>query len=215
MRILRIALLIAIAASAACASRPSAQANGPVIVVLETEKGTIEIEVDVQRAPATAANFLKYVDAGLYDGGVFHRTVRPDTETRPDVPIQVIQARMNLDRRGERLPPIPLERTNVTGIRHTDGVVSMARTTADTATHEFFICIGDQPLLDFGGKRNEDGQGFAAFGRVVAGMDVVKAIQASPVASLRPRGGGAGDAPPAPSQTLLPPIRILKAARRN
>ena len=203
---------VALFALAGCEFRSAAQERGPVVVVLETEKGRIEIEVDTVRAPNTARNFLKYVDAGLYDGGVFHRTVRPDTETRPDVPIQVIQARMNLDRRGERLAAIPLERTNVTGITHVDGAVSMARTTADTATHEFFICIGNQPLLDFGGKRNDDGQGFAAFGRVVVGMDVVKAIQAAPVASLRPRGGAA--APPSPSQTLLPPVRILKAFRK-
>ena len=203
--------------AAACESRPAAQGQGKgsVIVVLETEKGRIEIEVDTTRAPNTAANFLKYVDGGLYDGGVFHRAVRPDTEIRPDVPIQVIQARRVTDRTRPSFPPIPLERTNVTGLKHVDGAVSMARTTADTATNEFFICIGDQPLLDFGGKRNDDGQGFAAFGRVVAGMDVVKAIHASPVAPARPRGGGPPAAgTPVNSQTLMPAIRILKAARK-
>lgn len=201
---------IVLAGSAAVAV---AQSSGPVVVVLETEKGRIEIEVDTVRAPNTSANFLKYVDAGLYDGGVFHRTVRPDTETRPDVPIQVIQARMNPERRQERLPPIPIERTSVTGLKHLDGTVSMARSAPDTAAHEFFICIGDQPLLDFGGKRNADGQGFAAFGRVVAGTDVVKAIQGAPVAPLATRGGGA-DPAARPSQNLLPPIRILRAYRR-
>jgi len=211
-------LLLAVIGLAVGACEPSSasQNAGAVVVVLVTEKGSITIEVDTVRAPVTSANFLKYVEAGLYDGGVFHRTVRPDTETRPDVPIQVIQARMNMERRRERLPPIPLERTSVTGLKHLDGTVSMARTTADTAGHEFFICIGDQPLLDFGGKRNDDGQGFAAFGRVIAGMDVVRAIQASPVASRLPRGGGAGaGAAPARSQSLRPPIRILKASRRR
>jgi peptidyl-prolyl cis-trans isomerase A (cyclophilin A) len=199
---------------ASCAAQSAAQAT-PVIVVVETDKGTIEIEVDTVRAPATAQNFLKYVDAGLYDGGEFHRTVRPDTETRSDVPIQVIQARRNRDRSRASFPAIALERTSVTGLRHLDGTVSMARTTADTAVSDFFICIGDQPLLDFGGKRNDDGQGFAAFGRVVAGMDVVKAIQASPVAPARPRGGGAPAAgTPANSQTLMPAIRIVRARRK-
>ena len=215
LRVPAVALLLI--GTLACAAS-SADQSTPVTVVLTTDKGAIEIHVDVARAPATAANFLKYVDAGLYDGGVFHRTVRPDTETRPDVPIQVIQARMNAERRREGFPAIPIERTSVTGIRHLDGVVSMARTTPDTATNEFFICIGDQPLLDFGGKRNEDGQGFAAFGRVVSGMDVVKAIQAAPVAPTRPRGGGAAQsapqAPPSNSQTLMPPIRILSARRK-
>ena len=218
MRMLFIAALTLLVAGG-CQSSSASQQAGPAVVVLETEMGSITIEVDTVRAPVTSANFLKYVDAGLYDGGVFHRTVRPDTETRPDVPIQVIQARMNLGRRDERLPTIPLERTNVTGLKHLDGTVSMARTTADTATHEFFICIGDQPLLDFGGARNADGQGFAAFGRVTAGMDVVKAIQASPVAASRPPGArgraSAAAATPANSQTLRPPIRILKAFRRR
>jgi len=142
------------------------------------------------------------VDAGLYSGGRFHRTVRPETETRKDVPIEVIQAS-----RAPRTPDtpgfgaIPLERTNVTGLTHVDGAVSMARgTTADSAVADFFICIGAQPLLDFGGARNADGQGFAVFGRVVAGMDVVKKIQASPVS--------------AGTQNLAPPIGILKAARK-
>jgi peptidyl-prolyl cis-trans isomerase A (cyclophilin A) len=179
---------------------PALQAK-PVVVVLETTKGDIEIAVDVVHAPATGANFLAYVDAGLYDGGVFHRTVRPGTETRKDYPIQVIQAWMNQARRAEALPLIPIERTSVTGVKHLDGTVSMARTTPDTGRDEFFICIGDQPELDFGGKRNADGQGFAAFGRVVAGMDVVKAIQAAAVAPG--------------SQNIRPPMPIVKAYRKK
>ena len=97
-------------------------------------------------------------------------------------------------------PGFPLERTRETGLTHTEGVVSMARAGADSATSDFFICIGDQRSLDFGGARNADGQGFAAFGRVVRGMDVVRAIQASPV-----REG---------SQTLDPPVAIVRAARK-
>src|SRR5207244_4492109 len=118
---------------------------------------------------------------GAYSGGRFHRTVRPDTETRKDVPIEVIQASQSSG--SQVWAAIPLERTSVTGIKHRNGTVSMARTAAtDSARSDFFICVGDQPLLDFGGARNADGQGFAAFGHVVKGMDVVKAIQQSPVA---------------------------------
>ena len=174
------------------------------VVVLETEKGLIEVEVDAARAPTTAANFLRYVDAGFYDGGVVNRAVRPDNTVRHDVEIQVIQFQVNPARRREQFPPIPLERTSVTGLTHANGVLSMARSGPDSATGSFSIMIGDQPELDFGGKRNADGQGFAAFGRVVRGMDVVKAIQASPTGRR-----GAYE-----TETLEPPIKVLKAYRR-
>lgn len=181
-------------------STPGPQASAaPVIVVLETEKGAIEVAVDVARAPGTAANFLKYVDEHLYDGGRFHRTVRPETESRTDYPIQVIQG--SRARGGSGFGAIPLERTRDTGLKHLDGVISMARgATADSAASDFFICIGDQPELDFGGRRNADGQGFAAFGRVVGGMEIIRAIQGSPV-----REG---------SQNLMPPIAIVSARRK-
>ena len=168
-------------------------------VVVVTEAGEFEVEIDTERAPVTAANFLKYVDAGLYDSGRFHRTVRtsPDNQPANDVKIDVIQAGADATRRAEFLPPIALERTSVTGLLHRDGVVSMARSGPDTARDEFFICVGDQPSLDFGGKRQADGQGFAAFGRVVRGMDVVKKIHASS----------------ADGQRLAPSIRILRIRR--
>jgi peptidyl-prolyl cis-trans isomerase A (cyclophilin A) len=176
-------------------------AAAPVVVVFETTLGSITIEVNVAKAPVTAANFLRYVDAGLYNAGRFHRTVRPETETRKDVPIEVIQAtRATRTADTPNFPAIPLERTNVTGLTHVDGAVSMARAGVDTAVADFFICIGAQPLLDFGGARNADGQGFAVFGRVIAGMDVVKKIQAAPVADG--------------TQNLAPPIEILRATRK-
>ena len=137
------------------------------------------------------------VDAGRYDGGRFHRTVRPDTETRQDVAIEVIQGGVAPKREKDDFPPIALERTTVTGLRHRDGTLSMARAEPDTATSDFFICIGDQPLLDFGGASNPDGQGFAAFGRVVRGMEIVRQIQAAP----------------AQGQALTPPVQILTARR--
>lgn len=184
--------------------RAAAPPEEAAVVVFETDKGAIEIAVDAVRAPVTAANFLTYVDGRFYDGGVVNRAVRPDNTVRHDVMIQVIQFQIDPGRRREQLAPIALERTSVTGLRHVDGAVSMARSGPDTATASFSIVIGDQPEMDFGGKRNADGQGFAVFGRVVRGMDVVKAIQASQTG----RSGAYR------TETLDPPIRILKAYRR-
>ena len=181
-----------------------APAPGPTTVVFETAKGTIEFEVDGVRAPVSAANFLRYVDAGFYDGGSVNRAVRPDNTVRHDVEIQVIQFQIDAARERDAFPPIPLERTSVTGLKHVDGTMSMARLGPDTATGSFSVVVGDQPEMDFGGRRNPDGQGFAAFGRVVRGMDVVKAIHASPTG----RDG------PYRAETLSPPITVLKAYRR-
>ena len=168
-------------------------------VVLQTELGEIELALDATHAPITTANFLKYVDRGLYDGGVFHRTVRVSNQPENKVRIEVIQASIDPARAKEELSPIPLERTSQTGLKHRNGMISMARDGPNTATSDFFICINDQPSLDFGGKRNPDGQGFGAFGQVVRGMDVVRRIQNSP----------------ADGQTLKPPVKILKAFRRD
>jgi peptidyl-prolyl cis-trans isomerase A (cyclophilin A) len=177
---------------------PRAQAGPePVRVRFETALGSFEVELDAARAPITTANFLKYVDGGFYDGGRVHRSARLETQTERPVRIEVIQAGINPARRKEGFPPIPLERTSVTGILHKDGTISMARSGPDTAVSDFFICIGDQPSLDFGGARNPDGQGFAAFGRVVAGMDVVRAIH---------KAWAQGEA-------LTPPVAITRAAR--
>jgi peptidyl-prolyl cis-trans isomerase A (cyclophilin A) len=166
-------------------------------VIIETSLGAIALEIDSVRAPLSAANFLRYVDAGVYDGGRIHRTVRADNQPNDSVRIEVIQGGGNTARAADRRPPIALERTNVTGLSHRDGTISMARSGPDTAVWDFFICIGDQPSLDFGGKRNADGQGFAAFGRVVSGMDIVRRIQSSP----------------ATRQSLTPPVQITRMRR--
>ncbi len=179
-------------------------------VVFETELGNITLEVDLARAPVTAANFLKYVDGKFYDGGIVNRAVRPDNTIRKDVEIQVIQFQIDPARRAAQFPPIPLERTNVTGLKHVDGAISMARAGPDTATGSFSIVINDQPEMDFGGKRNADGQGFAVFGRVVAGMDVVKKIQASKTRAADAPGRGAYS-----TETLDPPIKVLRAFRKQ
>lgn len=174
------------------------------IVVFETDQGTLDLEVDGIHAPITAANFLKYVDGGFFNGGTVNRAVRPDNTVRHDVEIQVIQFQIDEARERQSLPPIPLERTSVTGLKHLDGTISMARNGPDTATGSFSIAIGDQPSMDFGGRRNPDGQGFAAFGRVVRGMDVVKKIQALPTGKAGPYG----------TESLAPPVRIVKAYRK-
>ena len=166
-------------------------------VIIETEAGAIDITLDDDQAPGTVANFLRYVDAGMYDGGRFHRVVRLDNQPNDCIRIEVIQGGVNLERMTENGAPIPLERTSETGLRHLDGTISMARFRPDSAVSDFFICIGDQPELDFGGMRNPDGQGFAAFGKVTDGMDVVRTIQA-----------GTTD-----SQTLIFPARIVTVRR--
>ncbi|MBN2409767.1 MAG: peptidylprolyl isomerase, partial [Candidatus Aminicenantes bacterium] len=150
------------------------------VVVIKTDFGDIKIEILAEQAPVTATNFLRYVDAGLFKGASFYRVVRLDNQPASPVKIEVIQGGLRLSNEETPFPPIEHETTSKSGILHLDGVISMARTTPGSATSEFFICIGDQPELDFGGKRNPDGQGFAAFGLVIEGMDVVRKIQQQP-----------------------------------
>ena len=166
-------------------------------VLIQTAIGDIEVELDAKAAPVTTRNFLRYALEGFYSDGAFVRTVTASNQPDDAAKIAIIQAQADPARQKEALPPIVIERTRDSGLRHLDGTISMAREGPDTATHHFFICIGDQPELDFGGKRNPDGQGFAAFGRVVKGMDVVHKIYESP----------------ATGQTLAPPILIQRAIR--
>ncbi|MFN7545629.1 MAG: peptidylprolyl isomerase [Acidobacteriota bacterium] len=170
--------------------------NLRVVVRFETTLGDIVVALSGDRAPGTVENFLRYVDAGLYDGGVFHRTIKMDNQPQSPVKIEVIQGGPNLEKK-QSFPPIPLERTSRTGLKHVNGAISMARSGPDTATGDFFFCIGDQPELDFGGKRNPDGQGFAAFGLVLKGHDVIRKIQKSP----------------ATGQRLSPPVKIDRLRR--
>jgi len=165
-------------------------------VIIETDAGGIEVEIDAAAAPRTAENFLRYVDDRFYDGTSFYRVVTPDNQPDNLVKIEVIQG--GADGTRATRDPIAIERTSLTGLKHLDGTISMARNGPDTATSEFFICIGAQPELDFGGRRNPDGQGFAAFGRVVSGMDVVRKIQRSAVSAQR----------------LTPPVAIASIRRQ-
>ena len=149
-------------------------------IVMETSYGNIVIEVYDDKAPVTANNFLRYVNENRFQDAVFYRVVTPDNQPDNDIKIEVIQGGLFDDDHPDALPPIKHETTKETGVKHLDGIVSMARNEPGSASSEFFICLGDQPELDFGGKRNPDGQGFAAFGRVVKGMDVVRKIQSLP-----------------------------------
>jgi peptidyl-prolyl cis-trans isomerase A (cyclophilin A) len=156
----------------------SCHKKNPVIEIM-TPKGNIAVELYVDKAPVTAGHFLKLVKEHVYDGGSFYRTVRVVNDTNP-VKITVIQGGIRDKKNAPEVPPIEHETTEKTGIKHLDGVISMARSQPGTARSEFFICIDDQPELDYGGRRNPDGQGFAAFGRVIEGDDLVRAIWQAP-----------------------------------
>ena len=148
-------------------------------VVIHTERGDIALTLDAAHAPISTCNFLRYVEAGRYADGTFFRTVVAATNANP-YPIDVIQAQTTAGSDDPGLGAITLERTRDTGLSHVAGTISMARDGPDTATSSFFIVTQDTPALDFGGGRNPDGQGFAAFGHVTTGLDLVRAIQALP-----------------------------------
>ena len=172
--------------------------DGKKEVIINTGFGEIHVALDLQNAPVTSANFLRYVDAGLFDSACFYRVVRTDNQQNDSIRIAVIQGGRYNQEETDGFPPIAHETTEMTGIRHLNGTISMARWTPGTATSEFFICVGDQPELDYGAKRNPDGQGFAAFGQVTKGMDVVMKIH-----SIE-----------APAQYLDKPILIYSIKRK-
>lgn len=142
---------------------------------IQTTLGNIIVELYPIKAPITVTNFLKYVDNKLYDNSTFFRVCTLENESDRDIKIEVIQGG-NVDK-NKAFAPIKIETTEQTGLKHKNGALSMARMGPDTATSQFFICINDQPELDYQGKRNPDGQGFATFGMVKQGMDVVLEIQ--------------------------------------
>ena len=146
-------------------------------MLINTDIGGIEVEVFMDKAPVTSSNFLKLVDEEVYKNSSFYRVVRLDNQPDNELRIEVIQGGLKEDQFINQFEPIVHETTGMTGVKHLDGVISMARMEPGTASTEFFICIGNQAELDYGGKRNPDGQGFAAFGKVIRGMDVVRAIQ--------------------------------------
>lgn len=151
-------------------------------VVIETKYGDIEVELYPDHAPKTVAAFLSYIDSGYYKNATFYRVLRDDEQPTDAPKAELIQGgiwRTNYAL-SEKVPGIMHEPTNQTKILHTNGTISLARQAPGTANTEFFICVGDQHGFDYGGANNADGQGYAAFGKVVKGMDVVKRIYNAP-----------------------------------
>ena len=184
------------------ARRPAERPTDPglVRVVLKTGKGAIGIDLNVGKAPITARNFLHYVDAKRFDHAGFYRV----SHAPNDPAYGLVQGGVRGDP-ARLFKPIAHESTAVTGLTHKDGTISMARGKPGTANAEFFICVGDHPGFDAGGPGG-DADGFAAFGQVAEGMDVVAAIFAIPPSPT----AGAG---PLRGQMLVPPVPILSARR--
>lgn len=182
--------------------RASGAAIGVVTVQLVTGMGAIVLELNGDRAPITAANFLSYVDQKLLDGASFYRAAHYDGRAGDGL----IQGGLAYSHRERALPPIAHESTTQTGLRHVDGVISMARYAPGSATSEFFICVGANASLDADPAAPGDNLGFAAFGRVAQGMDVVGRIWTAPTSPTEGEGVFRG-------QMLEPPIPILRAAR--
>lgn len=154
------------------------QNNNIIKINIQTELGNMFAELYPDKAPITVKNFLEYVDSGYYSYGSFIRTVTDENQPNNKTKINVIQCDAH-PWYSSVFEQIVHEATEATGIKHENGTLSMARYTPGTATSSFFICVGPQPELDFGGKRNPDGQGFAAFGKVIEGMDVMLKIHQS------------------------------------
>ncbi|HAF29612.1 MAG TPA: peptidylprolyl isomerase [Bacteroidales bacterium] len=168
-------------------------------IEINTELGSIIAELYQDKAPVTCTNFIKYIENNKLEGAHFYRVVRLDNQPDNEIKIEVIQGGLGFDVEESPFPPIQHETTYETGILHKDGSISMARAEPGSASSEFFICIGDQPELDYGGKRNPDGQGFAAFGKVIEGMEIVKKIQ-----NLSTNG-----------QMLIEPLKIKSVRMQN
>jgi peptidyl-prolyl cis-trans isomerase A (cyclophilin A) len=194
-------------AAAANVQNNAAEAPPPladrVAVTLTTSEGEISLELDGRRAPVTTANFLRYVDDRRFDGTFFYRAAR----TRGSEGRGFVQGGIRRDYR-RMFDPIRHEPTSETGLRHVSGTVSMARTTPGTAMGDFFITVGDMPSMDRGGRSSEtgDNEGYAAFGRVTGGMDVVRRILAAPTVPNAGRGAMRG-------QMMVAPVQIVSVRR--
>jgi len=151
-------------------------------VKIETDYGDIEIELYPSKAPKSVAAFLSYVDSDLYKNSSFYRVLKEENQPSSSFKSELIQGGIwqSNNKKAASLQGIPHETTKQSGILHTNGTVSLARTTPGTASSEFFICVGDQPAYDYGNDANPDKLGYAAFGRVVKGMDIVKMIHEQP-----------------------------------
>ena len=200
---MRLIIALCLLYAAACAKNEETVTTR---IVMDTDAGMITLELYPEKAPATVANFLKYVDEGAFGGSHIYRVTRADND--PDIAIvqgglwKPWEDGMDEDFAAPS-PPVEHETTEMSGLSHTDGVISMARVEPGTASSEWFINVGDNLSLDYGGARNPDGQGFAAFGKVVAGMDVILSVNAAPT---RDGEGFAG-------QLLADPIEINSVTR--
>lgn len=192
-----LAAAVATAASPALAQAPAA----PVRVKLETADGPIILELYADKAPITAGNFLRYVDGKRFDGATFYRASKV-----PNAPeFGLIQGGVQNDP-ARVLKPIAHEPTTKTGLSHTDGVISMGRTDPGTATSDFFIVLGDMTYMDADPKQPGDNLGFAAFGKVVEGMDTARKILAEPTSQTAGVGVMKGE-------MLAKPVKIISARR--
>jgi len=160
-----------------CCSSPSYK-NPHVII--DTKFGKIEVELYPDQAPKSVAAFLRFVDSGYYKNASFYRVLNDDNQPSNAPKSELIQGGIwkTNNKLATSIPGIPHEPTNQTKILHQDGVISLARAEPGSAGTEFFICVGDRPGFDYGGKNNPDGQGYAAFGKVFKGMPIVRKIQA-------------------------------------
>lgn len=151
-------------------------------IAIQTRLGDIEVELYVDQAPVSSGAFLSYIDSGYYKNAAFYRVLNQDNQQMDAFKAELIQGgiwRTN-DKLFLSLPGIKHETTNQTGILHKNGTISLARQEPGTATTEFFICLGDQPGFDYGGENNPDKQGYAAFGKVIKGMNIVRTIYNRP-----------------------------------
>ena len=170
-----------------------------VRVSLQTSEGSLVLELEKERAPITTANFLRYVDQKRLDGTSFYRA------TKVADGYGLIQGGLRNDP-NRLLPPITHEPTSLTGLSHIDGAISMARAAPGSATADFFITIGAIPSMDANPAQLGDNLGFAVFGRVVEGMDVVRRILNAPTSPTEGEGAMKG-------QMLTAPIKIIAARR--
>lgn len=158
------------------------QKTGNPHVEIQTKLGDIEVELYPAQAPKSVAAFLTYVDREYYKNGTFYRVLNSNNQPSYAPKAELIQGGMYRTKNNQRdtLPGIPHESTDQTKILHKDGTLSLARLAPGSATTEFFICVGDQPGFDYGGENNPDKQGYAAFGKVIKGMDIVRQIFSRP-----------------------------------
>ena len=162
-------------------------------VIINCDAGNILVELYADKAPLTANPFIKYADSGYFNETYFYRVLNIHNQPMDEFKAELIQGGTYLNKdKPKNLPGTPHEPTNKTGLKHLKGSLSMARMDTGTATTEFFICLEDQKGYDFGGKNNHDGHGYAVFGQVVKGMEIVRKV------SERPEKG----------QRFRPPVKI-------